>query len=350
MNPLIGIVIPDFDTASVLYLTGSASVLIGDEASSLLARTRLAVKINVSEAKFVRGGLPFRGALGEYSPYNPPLRYLTAERTDPRATDLSAGSDLTATLVKRELITPTIGIFTWDLSSSSTGRRVTPRWDAGQHITLDFEPELSLGYSHMRDEAPQSINDDFIRTFTVSSPPQDGRLQITARRNGPATGLMWKHNIRVPLNISVLGFAGEAKFRMPASVGSAEKSVFVAGGVGITPVLAQARGVLDAGVDFSVAWSLRGEDAPLAVRSFEEIPGLAGVTTLFVTGDMGQMVEQRLADLGARGIERRRMAASDVASLKGQGRKFYLCAGPRLLKLLTTWLSGEQVEWEDFGY
>lgn len=203
----------------------------------------------------------------------------------------------------------------------------------------------------MRDEDPQSINDDFIRTFTVSSPPgwKDDEFQITARRHGPATGLLWRRNIRAPLDIPVLGFGGETKFRLPVQTGT-EKPVYVAGGVGITPILAQARRVLDAGVELSLLWSLRGEDLGLAVDTFDRIPGLAGVTKLFVTGGEGD--EEMVRKLKEAGVvmERRRIGQDDVKGYTGEKRKFYLCAGPRLLELLNGWLNGEEVVWEDFGY
>ncbi|KAK9440787.1 oxidoreductase FAD-binding domain-containing protein [Metarhizium brunneum] len=351
VNPLIGVVIPDYDTANVLYLTGRADILVGREASSQLARTQLAVKMTVSAARFVKAGLPFRGVQGEYSPYNPPLRHLVSERDGPRAVidDPSVHSDVTASLVDRRVLTPSVSAFTFKLSSA-TGQAL-PTWEAGQHVSLDFEPELGFGYAHMRDEDPQSINDDFVRTFTVSSPPdwRDGAFKITARRHGPATGLLWRQNIRAPLDIPVLGFGGEHKFRLPVRKG--ERPVYVAGGVGITPILAQAGNVLDAGVQLSVLWSLRGEDLGLAADTFALIPGLAAVTTLYITGAQAdEEVVQKLKRLGLLAVERRRIGADDVKAYMGDKRRFYLCASPALLALLTGWLAGEDVVWEDFGY
>ena len=109
VNPAIGIAIPDYDTADVLYLTGRATILVGEAASSLIARTQLAVKVTVSAARFVRAGLPFRGAQGEYSPYNPPVRQLLSEKNDPRSGDpVASQSDMTAVMVRREVLTPTM--------------------------------------------------------------------------------------------------------------------------------------------------------------------------------------------------------------------------------------------------
>ncbi|KAH7312291.1 hypothetical protein B0I35DRAFT_452296 [Stachybotrys elegans] len=337
LNPLVGIVIPDFETSNALYLTGSASILVGDEASALLARTKLAVKITVTDARFVKASLPFRGAFVDFSPYSPPVRHLTSER-DAHAP--SRSEDIYAELVRREPITPTVSRFTFRLSS----RGEIPAWHAGQYMTLDFGPELSLGYSHMRDDDPQSINDDFIRTFTISSAPGTAEVQVTARKHGPATGLLWKHNLQTPLEVRVLGFGGDESFRLA----KAPRPVFVAGGVGITPLLAQAEGVLG---ELQLLWSLRGEDLPLAVDSFERIAGLGRATTLFVTGnaDPEASTVERLEQAGAR-VVRKRLAKEDVERLKGEGHRFFLCTGGVLLKRVAEWLEGEDVVWESFEY
>lgn len=346
VNPRIGIVIPDFITSDVLYLTGSATILTGEDASKLLTRTQLAVKIDVADARFVQSGLPFRGIPIEYSPYNPPPRYLVAEQDESIAKAAHNSTDLSANLLSRETLTLTISRFTFRLSSS----KPIPTWHAGQYITLDFAPHLYKGWSHMRDHDPQSLNDDFIRTFTVSNTPQETELQITAKKHGPATHFLWKHRIGAPLKLSVLGFGGHESFRMPVHANESSSSVFVAAGVGITPLLAQAPALLDGRADFNVLWSLRGEDLPLAVDSFQRIDGLAATTKLFVTGDSidSRLVEE-IVGMGS-SIQFRRMSEDDLQPLKGSERKFFLCTGPTLLKKVNEWLTGEQVVWEDFGY
>ena len=345
--------VPDFITGDVLYLTGSTSILIGEEASSVMARTNVAVRVTVTDARYVKSGLPFRGSIVDYSPYNPPVRHLLSEQAPHVSSQPAPG--LTATLVGREPLTPSISRFTWELS----GPRA--RWTAGQHVTFDFSRELGSGYAHMRDDDPQSLNDDYVRTFTVSNTPlpegeEKGEgevtvVEVTAKRHGPATALLWRHNLRARLELPVMGFGGEESFRM----GRGGRSVFVAGGVGITPVLAQAGGLLSDGGSGSgsleVLWTLRGEDVPLAVDSFERIEGLARVTRLFVTGDAAGAGDglQKVRELGAE-VETRRMGREDLAGLKGRGTKFFLCAAPKLMASLNGWLDGEDVVWEDFGY
>ncbi|KAF5669012.1 FAD-binding protein [Fusarium heterosporum] len=344
VNPLVGLIIPDYNSADALYLTGSASILAGEEASAHLARTKLAVKISISAAKFVKSGLPFRGSKGEYSPYNPPVRHLLSEHD--AHIGVASAKAITASLTKREIITPSIDRFTFELSSAQP----IANWHAGQYITLDFEPELSNGYSHMADHDPQSINDDYVRTFTVSSSPDNSKeLQITTRKHGPVTEFLRKHKLRLPLEVEVLGFGGEEGFRIPLEP-QGHRSVFIAAGVGITPVLAQAPAILQHKTPFTLLWTLRYEDLPLASDTFSRIPGLSSVTTLFVTGQPDKGEELDVVEQAGTRVVKRRIGANDIESFKGQDARFFLCTAPALLSALEEWLHGEKVVWEDFGY
>ncbi|KIL87171.1 hypothetical protein FAVG1_09725 [Fusarium avenaceum] len=346
LNPAMGIVVPNYDTGDVLYLTGTTSILTGDQASSIIARTNLAIKIDVIDVRFVKSGLPFRGRFIDYSPYNPPIRYLLSEQS---LGVKPSSPSLTAILVNREYLTPNVGRFKFELSSQSSV------WTPGQHITFDFYNHLHAGYKHMNNDNPQSLNDDFVRTFTVSNVyAGDGTVVITAKRHGPATNLLWKHPLDRTLKIAVMGFGGKESFQMVKG----RKSVFVAGGVGITPMLAQALSIMEGenGKKVKVLWSLRAEDLLLAEDSFKSIHGLAAATKLFVTGKIstpggGQEhdVVERLRDLGAE-VKIRRMLEDDFSCHKGNGTKFYLCAAPQLLGNLTKWLAEEDIVWEDFGY
>ncbi|KAL1801165.1 hypothetical protein ACET3X_001507 [Alternaria dauci] len=161
LNPKIGVVFPDHDTGDVLYLTGTTDILAGADAASLLPGSNLAVKITISECRFVTNGLPFRGSKKTPSPYNPLVRTLASEGNI-RGT-LSV-SHTTASLTKKEVLTPSIARFTFTVKDGIT-------YQPGQWIALDFSKELDIGYDHMRDDDPGSLNDDFVRTFTISSTP-----------------------------------------------------------------------------------------------------------------------------------------------------------------------------------
>lgn len=395
IRPLVGMVVPDFETGDVLYLTGETKILMGAAANRVLTHTKLAIRVHVTAARFVQSSLPFRGDVVDYSPYNPPVRRLAAEtassfsapeQADPAATEPPA----VATLVHREMITPALARFTFSLRMA----RPLKKWHPGQHVTLDFSSELDIGYSHMRDDDPRSLNDDFVRTFTISngapSPSVDGgggnddyvddyvtdgtRLEITAKKHGPVTGLLWTHHLRVPLEVPVLGFGGEASFRLANNnnesqrAGDEVRPVFVAGGVGITPLLAQAPALLARGRDFDVLWSLRAGDLPLAEDTFRRVPELAARTRLFVTGTNAEEAEEgrvlatmadRLRELGSlvRRLKEGRITREDLVGedeaaggAARRGKKFYLCTGSAMVKTLLKWLEGEDVVYETFEY
>ncbi|KAK4190981.1 putative oxidoreductase [Podospora australis] len=360
--PLIGLAIPDFETSDVLYLTGTAEILIGKDAEAVMPHTKLAVKITVTAGKFVRDGLPFRGEEGERSAYNPPVRRLACE-VKHNPLEPSPKATATATLVKKEELTPSVMRFTFSVAPSERGQS----WKPGQHVTLDFSAELDNGWAHMNDGDPQSLNDDFVRTFTISNPPpppvgvqKDGtEMQITARRNGPVTSFLWRQNVLAGLEVPVLGFGGAEEFRISSSSGNkGEKVVFIAGGVGITPLLAQAPSLLEAGIDLEVLWSLRKADLGLAVDSFARIKGLGGRVRVFLTGtsnggtEGGELLD-KVKGLGAKVVERR-MEKGDALGTEKEGekkkKKFYLCASPGMVRVLDGWLVGEEVRSESFEY
>ncbi|KAL8364058.1 hypothetical protein RB601_009690 [Gaeumannomyces tritici] len=376
LDPRVGLAVPDFASSDVLYLAGTTRLLVGAESAALLPHTRLAVRVDVTAARLVRDGLPFRGDVVDFSPYNPPARRLADEVAIVPGSG-AGGVGMTATLKSREILSPTVSRLTFSLRSDQHGvAPPLPRWGPGQHVTLDFSAELDVGYSHMREEDPQSLNDDYVRTFTVSSPAPaaDGlasEFQITVRRHGPATGLLARWNTRVPLELPVLGFGGGgggAGLEIPVgdAGAAAVTAVFVATGVGITPLLAQAGRILQPqqqqqqqgdGVvagKLEVLWSLRAEDVPFALDSFRRIPGLAGVTRLFITGKAQDDESQtdELKGLGAAVVQGRISKDALLAAGLGEGasRKYYVCTGPEAARTIAGWLEKEDVVTESFQY
>ncbi|KAK7535276.1 oxidoreductase-like protein [Phyllosticta citribraziliensis] len=324
-TPRAGICFPDFETGDVLYLTGITETLAGAAAAAVLPRSNLAVRITVTASRFVRQGLSFRGIPGERSPYNPPVRPLASESSVSATlanlgpAGVQAGVDSnSATLTAAELLAPTIGRFTFSLDRPAL---IQP----GQWVALDFSEELDIGYSHMRDDEPQSLNDDFVRTFTVSSAPRlilpspshsdstspspaaspvnvapSTTFTITVRLipNGPATSFLFKHIPRSPgrrsalrpLSLPVRGFGGSfsllpitsphsppQQHPPPTSKSTSNNIIpFVAAGVGITPLLGQLS-ALEASTHSAnpprqhntntavhLFWTLRRADAPFA--------------------------------------------------------------------------------------
>ena len=349
-TPRAGLVIPDFTTGSVLYITGTTEVLFGASASTLLPHSTLAVQLTITSSRFVACGLPFRGEPLEPSPYTPSVRYLRSEKPPAYSEDDSKA--VTAKLISNDKLTPTIYRVRFAISDPA----VFGPWKAGQYAALSFHDELYIGYSHMRDDDPRSLNDDFLRTFTVSSPPgslgmHGEEFEMTIRNVGSATGFLARQTVRHGLEVPLKGFAGD--FRIEQKEGGAGLTPFVAGGIGITPLLAQL-GELDLG-RLRLFWTLSVRDVGIVWDTFKRFPGLAESTGLFLTGEDGDVVggdQGKLEEVLKAGadVQRRRLQKEDLVSLKDGVREWYLCCAPKLRASVLEWLPGKKAVYENFDY
>ncbi|RAK73314.1 putative oxidoreductase, FAD-binding [Aspergillus fijiensis CBS 313.89] len=343
-NPRSGYVFPDFDTGNALYVTGEARILVGQDAARVLPRSNLAVVVTVTAARYVEKSLSFRGIAGEPSPYNPPVRYLATEKVS--AADLKEDSSITATLIRKEILTPAIARFRFRISDPVK----LGKWIPGQYATFSFWDELNLGYSHMRDDDPSSLNDDYVRTFTISSYPGEGistpEFEITARKHGNVTRYLWGVNERAGLEVPLKGVGGEFQIN---SAGN-EILPFIAGGIGITPVLAQLPGL-----DLSrlrLLWSISISDVGLVWDTFKRFPALPRSTSLFLTGSdpEDELIKRQYEVVVSSGaqISRRRIDTDDLDLSLAE--TWYFCGSSALKSSVLKWLTGKNVVYEDFNY
>ncbi|OBT44528.1 hypothetical protein VE00_04917 [Pseudogymnoascus sp. WSF 3629] len=352
LSPLASLLIPDFATGDALYLTGRVDILIGPAASAILPHTNLAIKFTTTEYRFIATSLPFRATPIEPSPYNPRVRLLATEQ--PAGATSQPGAAGTATLLSQTSLSPSISRFRFRLDKAAN-------WKGGQYVVLDFSDELGMGYSHMRDEDPQSLNDDLVRTFTVSSPPSTesgsevAEFEITIRKVGRVTGFLFKRDGgKKGLTVPVSGFGGE--FVDDSTEEGREKTVYIAGGVGITPFLALMGSKVNKGV--TLFWTVREVDLGLVADALSKIEGLGAALRLFITGvgaegglggrvDKGEVLGRIVKDGGV--VWERRIEKGDLVGEKG-GKKWMLCAGKPLRSRVLEWLEGETVVFEDFDY
>ncbi|KAF3037128.1 hypothetical protein E8E12_007822 [Didymella heteroderae] len=350
LNPLIGVTIPGFETGDVLYTTGRAEILIGADAEKMMPGTNLAVKINLTEAKHVQQGLAFRGTLqlNGHSPYNPRLRPLASEGNIKSSLLTASDAAKTARLVAKEPLTPDVARFTFQVDGGVS-------YKPGQWVALSFKDHLDIGYSHMRNNDPRSLNDDFVRTFTISSSPSraagDGgdTFEITIRRVGPVTAYLFQQNARAGFEVPLLGIGGEFEITQDSTGSEASVAPFIAGGVGITPLLGQLAGLDLAPEKLRLLWAVKAADAGLVVDTLQRCPALGKVADVFVTGsaaDAGKAWEE-VRSAGAR-VEFRRLAKADLEAV--QAGRWYLCAGKPFRKQLLEWLPWKEVVFEDFDY
>ena len=221
-----------------------------------------------------------------------------------------------------------------------------------------------MGYSHMRDDDPQSLNDDLVRTFTVSAaapspsssePKRIGTrtFEVTVRNVGDVTGHLFRAHVRGGVQAEVVGFGGE--FRIEQEDG--EVVAFVAGGVGITPLLGQTEALDHRRIQ--LWWSVRAADLDFVedvMRGWEE---KAPFVRVFVSGDVdgeAEVVMKRLEHKRGVIVKRRRIEEGDFeVGRASEGkvqdvRRWYVCAGKELTGRLEKWLDGWEVVTENFDY
>ena len=347
-TPRAGLVFPDFDTGDVLYLTCTTDIIIGKEAAALLPRSNLLVRAKIDAARFVRQGLAFRGRHGERSPYNPPVRFLASESN---RYDAQASSDnmVYAKLIKKDVLTPTIARLRFSVSDPEAAGR----WNPGQYVALAFEDELSAGYSHMRDDDPKSLNDDYVRTFTVSSSAgrdlPDDEFDITIRNVGEVTRFLFRQEVRSGLEVPLKGFGGSFRIKQLPN----EINPLVAGGIGITPMLAYLP-CLDLR-RIRLFWTVNVQDTGLVVDTLKRYPAIASYTTLFISGikdDTNVTAKSAVTELerSQASVLTRRIIASDIEAQQNLSSTFYICTGTALRRSLLSWLPGKHVIFEDFNY
>ena len=246
-------------TGDVLYVTGIAANLHDAEAEALMPRVDLLTRIKVTGAVFVRNGLNLRMVSAEqFSPYNPPVKYLRQELEQMgHATVAHEGGDaIKATLVSMRALSDSIRTLTFELSSPINAPL------PGGFGVFDFSELLDAGYSHMNETYPQLVNEDYVRTWTLSSAPgfdaennafrATNQVNVTVKRKSGGLMSNFLHDYAdklianaVPINFKGTG-AGFSCFEPDPQGGPPNvppKMLWIAGGVGITPFMTMWDGI-----------------------------------------------------------------------------------------------------------
>ncbi|GAB5438105.1 MAG: hypothetical protein FalmKO_32300 [Falsiruegeria mediterranea] len=259
-DPQVGLVFPDFATGQVLYITGEAENLLGDDADALMPRANLLTRIKVTGAVCVSGGLNLKlVSQEELSPYNPPVNYLRAELAQKghAIETCDVATPLTATLVATKPLSSSISTFEFALSEAIK----TPL--PGGFGVFDFSGLVDAGYSHMNETNPQLVNEDHVRTWTLSSAPNfdaennkfyhADQVSVTVKRK--SGGLMSNvlhanadkmitHKLPVQFKGTGAGFSCFPELAEGKVPEFPAKMLWIAGGVGITPFMAMWDGIM----------------------------------------------------------------------------------------------------------
>lgn len=321
-----GVVLPDFVTGDMLYITGEAENVFGRAASDLIPGIDRLTVIEVKHWTFAPGSLQVRqsDAGAKYSPYNPPVFTLATETGggSKRARRTAQG---TATLIDRCTVSPGVARFTWRLSEP------VPAWQPGQHAIFDFRAELHNGWEHMNDHRPQALNDTFVRSWTISNTaPSNGTadastdvVETTIRKAGQVSDFL--HDLqRIDLTVPFIGIDGH----FGESLATTSKSLLIAGGIGITPFYSLVQSLPD-DHDCIVLFVHRPGDADLAASL-----------------RVGPNTDLRCFDSAVR-----RISKSDFDGSLDLARRSVLFCGPdKLLAQVRAWLPDAEIEVESFTY
>ncbi|WP_299669440.1 pyridoxamine 5'-phosphate oxidase family protein [uncultured Ruegeria sp.] len=367
-DPQVGLVFPDFTTGEVLYVTGSAENLLDDDAETLIPRVRILTRIKVTGAVFVKDGLNLRLMSQEqFSPYNPPVKHLRRELQQmghALVTDENE-APVTATLVSTNTLSDSIRTFNFELSEPISAPL------PGGFGVFDFSGLLDAGYRHMSETNPQLVNEDYVRTWTISNTPSfdaesnafgaANQVNVTVKRK--AGGLMSNvlHNNAhklitdgLPIDFKGIGTGftcfSQGDEGAPPNIPS--KMLWIAGGVGITPFMAMWDGILELAnahpqrtpTEIVLLFSGRGDDikvlehfathsgtisaqVKLRVAAFQSL-GNDPLTARSAGDDLRQAFPEDVLRL-----EERRVQNDDIQSISElDAREVYMC-GPDALMI-----------------
>ena len=385
----VGLALPDFTTGDMLYVTGEAENLFGIEAQQLMPRVSLLTKIKLTGAVFIKQAIHLELAAAEqFSPYNPPLRYLKneLEHLGHYSQLLNNATDRQATLRSVKTITPSIATFTFSLDKPIAAPI------PGGFCVLSFAGLINAGYSHMNESNPQLVNEDYIRTWTISSSPTfnaeqkqfnpvdtfdvtvklkaDGLISPYLHQQSQANTLAHPSKMKVLLNgvggdFSCFQQAKDGQLTIPPSM------LWFAGGVGITPFMSMWSGIAELAKhapklasDIVLVFAGREEDAGLLnhfLTRNSALPSSVSITVMaYLTNGSNQpnaiALDSIKQNQGIAKINHRRLQAEDLGDISQlRDRDSFICGPEGLSRSVRQWLQlakvdSNKIHEESFGF
>lgn len=220
VNDRAGVTLVDFETGSMIQMTGRATVDWQHDGTYEGATRKIRFQIE----RLVRTDhvTNHRWKLLDYSPYNPSV--------GDEAMNVDSVYPLVVTLAKIVPESPNVKTFRWVAQQSIL-------FLPGQYATFEF------------DAIPGGASSE-VRTWTLSETPNsmkgDNTLDITVKRNGLVTDWLHDH-AQVGLQVKLNGVQGDmTAINFDVITGKAvvpENLLLLSAGIGITPNLAMVRGV-----------------------------------------------------------------------------------------------------------
>lgn len=222
INPKAGLLFVDFSTGDELQLTGEAKVNLDSPEIAAFQGAERIWQFRARQAIYRPDGLPLRWSLVDDGAS--PSSLMTGDWQEAKKR-LRAGELSNDWRVFRvaHIKDETALVRSLELEPSDGGGLLHHR--AGQHIPIRVTPAGS--------EAP------LVRTYTLSVPPSENKYRISVKREGIVSRYLHRLNVddTIEIRAPAGGFTIDATHDRPA--------VLLAAGIGITPMLAMLRHLVD---------------------------------------------------------------------------------------------------------
>lgn len=322
VNPKAGLIFPDFATGDVLMLTGTVEILWDDHPEVVTFKgAERGWRFKLDHGIRIHDALPFRADFGEWSPNSLMTDDWATEQARKAAqAQRNAWRSLRVVAIKDE--SSVIRSFTLEAIDDLP----LLSFEAGQFLTVRVTPEGSK---------------TLIRTYTVSSAPADQGYRISVKRE--PGGLVSNH-LHETLKVGDVIEAKAPKGAFYIDGLERRPAVLFAGGVGITPMMAMTRHVLNESVrkrftrPLTIFYASQTTDQRAFYDDFRAAEASTGGTIRYVSLiDQPGDSEQAGADFDVTGYITPELVSG---MLPYDDYDFYLCGPPPFMQAVYNTLRG----------
>jgi len=227
VNPKAGLLFIDYDSGDILMVTGRAEIVFeGPEVDAFRGAERL-WRVTVDHAIRIEDAMPVRWSFGDFSANS----LITGDWQEASARlEAEARRDEWRPYRVTNIVDESSVIRSFHLEPTDGGALF--HHEAGQYLTLRV--------------APPGADKPVVRTYTLSSAPGDRQYRISVKREDaggetPAVLVSTLLHATVAVGDLVEARAPRGDFHLDAE--ETRPAVLLAGGVGVTPMIAMARQV-----------------------------------------------------------------------------------------------------------